>query len=184
MSGHRRSIRLNGFDYSNNGYYFVTVCVQNKFKLFWKNKINNKRADTSVRPYIGSDQIHRPYINNIGWMIEYWFGEISNHFKNVELDEYIIMPDHIHFVLIINNVGVDRCVDPIMENKKTLGNIIQWFKTITTNEYIKNVKQNNWPRFDKRLWQRNFYERIIRNEKEYLRIKEYIRLNPVNKTRL
>ena len=194
MDYNRRSIRLNGFDYSNNGYYFVTVCVQNKLKIFCN--LNNKRADTSVRPYIESNQIICPYIkseylNNIGLMVDYWFNEISNHFENVILDEYVIMPDHIHFILMIKcnrqtphklspnipNVGVDRCVDPII-NKKTLGNIIQWFKTMTTNEYIKNVKIKNWPRFDKRLWQRDYYERIIRNEKEYLRIKEYIRSNP------
>lgn len=177
MDYHRRSIRLGGYNYSENGYYFVTICLQNKLKLFWniENKINGK-----------------------GLMIDYWFDQISKHFKNVLLDEFIIMPDHIRFVLVINNylgrthrsartlnqlnkiVGVDRCVDPIIENKKTLGNVIQWFKTITTNEYIKNIKQNNWLRFEKRLWQRNYYERIIRNEKEYLMIKKYIRDNPKN----
>jgi len=185
---HRRLIRLKGYDYSENGFYFVTICVQNKLKLFWKN--DNKRADTSVRPYIKSDQII-PY-NRIGLMIEYWLNEISNHFKNVFLDEHIIMPDHIHFILIINDyfgrthrsarilnqlnkiVGVDRCVDPL------LGNIIQWFKTMTTNEYIKNVKTKNWPKFDKRLWQRNYYERIIRNEKEYFGYIQYIKDNPKN----
>lgn len=67
-----------------------------------------------------------------------------------------------------------------MENKKTLGNIIQWFKTMTTNEYIKNTKTNNWPRFKKRFWQRDFYERIVRDEKEYLNIKRYIKNNPIN----
>ena len=60
----------------------------------------------------------------------------------------------------------------------TLGLIVGELKSIITNEYIKNVKINDWPKFDKRLWQRNFYERIIRNEKEYLRIKEYIKNNP------
>lgn len=163
MKYHRKSIRLNDFDYSNDGYYFVTICVQNKSKLFWEIN-NNHRADTPVRPYI----------NCIGLMINYWFGEISNHFENIILDEYIIMPDHIHFILIIKNVGVDRRVDP-----KPLGNIIQWFKTMTTNNYLKEIKQNNWPRFDKRLWQRNYYERIIRSEKEYLMIKKYIEDNPI-----
>ena len=177
MDYHRRSIRLKGYDYSENGYYFVTICIQGKLKLFWntENKINEK-----------------------GLMIDFWFGEISNHFGNVKIDEYVIMPDHIHFILVIKNylgrthrsartlnqsnkiVGVDRCVDPINENKKILGNLIQWFKTMTTNEYIKNVKINNWPHFEKRLWQRNFYERIIRSEKEYLIIKKYIKDNPKN----
>jgi len=183
MYSNRHSIRLKDFDYSNNGYYFVTICVQDKLKLFWNDKyIINDREDTGVLPY---------KINNIGLMINFWLNEIQNHFKNVIIDEYIIMPDHIHFILIINNylgrthrsartsnainqfVGVDRCVDP-----KLLGNIIQWFKTMSTNEYIKNIKLNNWPRLNKRLWQRNYYEHIIRNEKEYLRIREYIKMNP------
>jgi REP element-mobilizing transposase RayT len=59
-----------------------------------------------------------------------------------------------------------------------LGIIVGELKSIITNEYIKNVKTKNWPRFDKRLWQRDFYERIIRDEKECLRVKEYIRNNP------
>jgi len=197
---HRRSIRLKGFDYANNGFYFITICVQDKLKLFWD--INEKRADTSVRPYIKSNQTIHPS-DKIGSMIDYWLNEIPNHFENVAMDKYIVMPDHIHFILIINNyfgrthrsartsnqlnkiVGVDRCVDPFgieivnpNENKETLGNVIQWFKTMSTNEYIKNVKQHNWPKFNKRLWQRNYFERIIRNEKEYLGFKKYIEDNP------
>jgi hypothetical protein len=60
-----------------------------------------------------------------------------------------------------------------------LGTIIGELKSIITNEYIKNVKQNNWPKFNKRLFQRNYYERIIRNEKEYFIYKKYIKENPV-----
>ncbi|MFA7300706.1 MAG: transposase [Candidatus Shapirobacteria bacterium] len=60
-----------------------------------------------------------------------------------------------------------------------MGNIIQWFKTMTTNEYIKNVKNNNWPEFQGRLWQRNYYERIIRDKEELNRIRKYIKNNPV-----
>lgn len=71
-----------------------------------------------------------------------------------------------------NRVGVDRCVYP------KLGDIIQWFKTMTTNEYIKNVNINNWPRFFGKLWQRNYYERIIRNQYEYKRVCDYIKANP------
>ncbi len=90
------------------------------------------------------------------------------------------MPNHIHGILIINkNVEVDPCVDP---NKlvinDTLGIIIKKFKTLTTNIYIKNIKQNNWPKINKRLWQRNYYEHIIRNKTEYLKIKKYIEINP------
>jgi REP element-mobilizing transposase RayT len=56
---------------------------------------------------------------------------------------------------------------------------MQWFKTMTTNEYINNVKNHNWPPFNKRLWQRNFYEHVIRNENELFKIQEYIKSNPL-----
>ena len=57
--------------------------------------------------------------------------------------------------------------------------MVQWFKTMTTNEYIRGVKQKNWHRFNKKLWQRNYYEHIIRSEDSYLQISEYIRTNPM-----
>ena len=72
-----------------------------------------------------------------------------------------------------NRVGVDRCVYP------KLGDIIQWFKTMTTNEYIKLVKQNKLPNFNKRVWQRNYYENIIRTEEIHLKVAEYIKNNPL-----
>jgi REP element-mobilizing transposase RayT len=59
-----------------------------------------------------------------------------------------------------------------------LGNIIDWFKTMTTNEYMRNVRQKNWPSFNGKLWQRNYYEHVIRNEEEMNRIREYIINNP------
>ena len=178
MDYHRRSIRLNGFDYSNNGYYFVTVCVQNRENLF--GEINNGQM----------------ILNEIGKNIEKIF---FDYFKNkyFKMDEYILMQDHFHIIIMIDNKYDDvgaGLLPALNENNervnnennerattrvapttnKTLGKIIGELKSIITNEYIKNVKIKNWPRFDKRLWQRDYYERIIRNEKEYLKIKEYI----------
>jgi REP element-mobilizing transposase RayT len=65
-------------------------------------------------------------------------------------------------------------------NGTSLHSVIQWFKTMTTNEYIRNVKSNNWQRFDGKLWQRNYWEHIIRNDKSHERISEYIKNNPLN----
>jgi len=62
----------------------------------------------------------------------------------------------------------------------TLGGIVNWFKTMTTNQYIRGVKQNRWPAFAGRLWQRNYYEHIIRNEEELNHIRQYIADNPLN----
>jgi len=73
---------------------------------------------------------------------------------------------------------------PLQKQKQQLnpilGQIIQWFKTMTTNYYIQGVKTKNWPRFNKRLWQRNYYEHIIRNEQSLNKIRQYIRTNLLN----
>lgn len=172
----RNSNRIPQHDYSTQGYYFVTICVENRQQIF------------------GTIDNNKMIINNAGNTINFWWGEITRHFPNIELDEYIIMPNHVHG--IINIVGADRCVcpnqcaGPLQNNIKisnngrtrrsapTIFNIIQWFKTMSTNEYIKNVKNNNWPQFNKRLWQRSFHDHIIRNEKSLNNIREYIRTNP------
>lgn len=187
---------MDGFNYSENGYYFVTICTQNRWNIFGEIK-NEKMVP-----------------NDIGKMISKIWNEMSNNYNGIEIDEFILMPDHLHGILVINKnkqmdiflngsmdklpngrtqgsaptslnpinhqiVGVDPCVDPMIKNTTTLGIIIKKFKTLTTKIFIDNVKQNNWPRFNKRLWQRNYYERIIRNEKEYLIKKQYIKSNPI-----
>jgi REP element-mobilizing transposase RayT len=139
-------------------------------------------------------------LNEIGKNIEKIF---FDYFKNkyFKMDEYILMQDHFHIIIMIDNKYDDvgaGLLPALNENNervnnennerattrvapttnKTLGKIIGELKSIITNEYIKNVKIKNWPRFDKRLWQRDYYERIIRNEKEYFKIKEYIKSNP------
>jgi REP element-mobilizing transposase RayT len=87
--------------------------------------------------------------------------------------------------------GADLCVCPDINNDDNynsrcehtgspLYKIVQWFKTMTTNDYIRNVKTNNWKPFNKKLWQRNYYEHIIRNEIELNKIRKYILNNPLN----
>lgn len=107
-------------------------------------------------------------LNPAGEMIKKWLSELKNKFKNIELDEYIIMPNHIHLIIFI-----------IDARQNNIPQIVQWLKTMTTNEYIRNVKQNNWKPFDQKLWQRNYYERVIRNENELNKIRKYIVENPL-----
>jgi len=112
------------------------------------------------------------------------------------------MPNHLHGIIIINNpVGATLCgrPDPIIikrpdqtikqgqahrpaptKNIPILGDIVGWFKTMTTNYYIHGIKNNHWPWFAGRLWQRNYYEHIIRNQKSLNRIRNYIKNNPEN----
>ncbi len=141
-------------------------------------------------------------MNNAGRMIEKWWNELNRKFSNVGTDEFVVMPNHMHGIIVITvgadpqndgnvvSVGADLCVCPNSggtqnnDNKGAhtgapLQKIIQWFKTMTTNEYIRGVKTSGWPSFDIRLWQRNYYEHIIRNDNELDKIREYIVNNPL-----
>jgi REP element-mobilizing transposase RayT len=188
---HRRSIRLKGYDYSQSGYYFITVCTQGRRCLF------------------GEIEKGRMILNDAGKMIGHWWNELKNKNANIEIDEYVIMPNHCHGIIGIAgdaggwgkggqgergghagppvHVGADLCVCPenvLGENAdspvrgRPINEMIQWFKTMTTNEYIRNVKQNRWGPFDGKLWQRNYYEQIVRDEISLRRIREYIVNNP------
>lgn len=155
----RKPIRLKKYDYSRNGAYFITICTKNRSHIFGE--------------IVGATLCGRP--NRPDKMVEKWLFELENKFKNIEIDNYIIMPDHIHFILfnhgVTNTVTGDHLGSPLPE-------IIDWFKTMTTNEYIRGVRKNLFPPFDKHLWQRSYHDHIIRNQKEYRTISKYIYENP------
>lgn len=169
---HRRSIRLQGYDYSQTGLYFVTICMQNRACL------------------LGEIQMGQMQLNSAGEMIYRWWSALPNKFPSVVIDAFVVMPNHVHGIIIItdNPVGADLCVCPDPDNNTQvqgahagapLPTIVQWFKTMTTNEYIRGVKNLGWEPFNKRLWQRNYYEHIIRNEEYFQRIREYVHTNPL-----
>ncbi len=167
---HRRSIRLKGYDYSQPGLYFVTICTQDRLPLF--GKIKNRQM----------------VLNDAGIMVKNWWNELSNKYPNIELHRHITMPNHFHGIIQI--VGADLCVcpdderdGPILQGEHAgspLQAMVQWFKTMTTNQYICNVKRFGWGPFKGKLWQRNYYEHIIRDEKSYNLLSEYIVNNPRN----
>ena len=163
---HRRSIRLQDFDYASAGAYYVTICAQGRECLFGA--------------VVDGVMIE----NDAGRMVGRWWKELANKFGGVEPDTFVIMPDHFHGIIFL--VGADLCVRPDLppENESgahtgaPLPTIIQWFKTMSTNEYIKNVSPSRWPVFPGRLWQRNYFERVIRNDAELDQFRDYIQTNP------
>ena len=208
----RHSIRLRGYNYANSGGYFVTICLNQRIRknqrgglgfglgrggTYFQQKGQTRRsAPTGFMNYgfdfptFGLVENGVMMLNDCGKMVEKYILEIINNtdkFSHIKIDEYIVMPDHIHAIITITNpsnrAGADLRVCPpktkIYPTPIQLGTIIQWFKTMTTNEYANNVKTINWQPFHKRLWQRNYYEYIIRNEIEYAKISEYIRKNPI-----
>lgn len=180
----RRSIRLKIFDYSSSGRYFITICVHRRQCLLG-DIVNGKMV-----------------LNNAGKMIQKWLMKIPERFKNTTLDEYQIISNHLHIIIVIgekmdnspvgagfmparksgfvptqSNRATTR-VAPTGGNIITLGNIIGAFKSLSTYDYINGVKNKNWQPFNKRLFQHNFYEHIIRNENDLNEIREYIKNNP------
>jgi len=140
----RHLIRMQSYDYSLPGAYFITICSQNQQCLFGK--------------IINGEMV----LNNGGKIIRDWWLELEQKFPNIQLDQYIVMPNHIHGIIIIsettiNTVGADLCVCPYKKSKEgehtgsPLHKTLQWFKTMTTNEYIYNVKHEKWKPFYKRL---------------------------------
>ncbi len=200
---HRRSIRLKGYDYASAGAYFITICAQNRERMF------------------GAVDKEGMQLNGAGRMVERWCRELPNKFPGIIADRHVVMPDHFHCIIILgagttgadymatgnigtdkiaaDHIGADRCVGPesadhsgqthrsaqtvMQQNPGESGNpgipgIIQWFKTMTTNEYIRGVRNAGWRPFDRRLWQRNYYEHIVRQDGSIDRIRKYIDDNP------
>ena len=163
---HRRSIRLPGYDYAQPGAYFITVCVHDRRSLF------GEVIDGQMR------------LNEAGRMVERWWRQLPNKFASAMVDEFVVMPNHIHGIVI--NVGADPRVRPGPDdaaNQDTLmgaplPGILRWFKTMTTNEYIRGVRDGRWTPFSGRLWQRNYYEHVVRDEKGLNAAREYVRHNP------
>ncbi len=147
----RRSIRLKKYNYSRSNAYFVTICVQNRECLLG-NIINNKVS-----------------LSELGKLVEKNWNKLIQRFTNINLDSYVVMPNHFHGIIIINP-----------PNQPTISSIMGAFKSITTKEYIQGIQDHHWPDFEGRIWQKNYYEHIIRDEKSLEILRNYIRNNPSN----
>jgi REP element-mobilizing transposase RayT len=154
------------------------------------NFINNNVGAGSSRPNI--KQINK---TKIGEEVENEIRNLPNRYKNIKCDEYVIMPNHFHCIIEIKIVGAESIsaqdcgeqskradIESAPTDKPNIPKIIQTFKRHTTIEYIKMVKDEIVPPFEKRIWQRNYYENIIRNEKQYIMVSEYIKNNPLKWT--
>ena len=161
------STRLNGYDYAQAGYYFITICT--KDRIYWFGNIKNSEM---IKSKIGE-------ITDKCWL------EIPSHFPFVELDKFIIMPNHIHGIIIINEqqiannkrrdakfcVSTEEYKNKFGPQSKNLSSIIRGFKI-----GVKNFTKQNKIDF---AWQGRFYDRIIRNEEELNKIRQYIIDNPI-----
>lgn len=188
---HRRSIRLRGYDYSQPGGYFVTICTQDHACLF------------------GDVTGGQMQLNAAGQMVLAEWTALAERFPTIQLDAFVVMPNHVHGVILIvarPPVGaglvparnVPNGIGPIPEighpqgvplrNDPTrlmaapvfsLADIVRVFKSRTTVAYKQGIERFDGATFCGRLWQRNYFEHIIRNDNDMDRIREYIATNPL-----
>ncbi len=166
-----KQYRYKNYDYSEDGFYFITICTKNRVELFGD--------------IVGDEMV----LSEDGKIAEKFWLKISDHFPFVKLDEFVIMPNHIHGIINIvpagennnenNNVGTGHCPVPTQKYSKfghvmpkSISTIIGSFKSIVTKTINQKYKSDNI------IWQPRFYDRIIRNENELNRIRQYIIDNP------
>ena len=112
-------------------------------------------------------------LNEAGKMVERIWYELSQFYPGVDIDSTIIMPNHLHGNIVLT--GDIAVTAP----RLSLPDVVHRFKSLTTNNYIKGVGREGWKPFRNRLWQRNYYEHVIRNDDELDRIRQYIEENPM-----
>ena len=136
---HRKSPRIPGFDYSSVNYYFLTVCTHNRKCIFGKPE----------------------QLNLFGKIAEEKIKEIPIHYQNAKIDKYVVMPNHVHMILIIS-----------VEGSMKADQIIAQYKSAVTKK-IREIEPK------KEVWQRSFHDHIIRNQNSYEKIRNYIDGNPL-----
>ena len=151
----RRSIRLHGYDYSQVGAYFVTVCARNRECLFG-DAVNGKTM-----------------LNEFGEIVAESWKWLATRYGYVELDEWMIMPNHMHGIIVINDVFKGGSRTAPTENRKPIGRLVGAFKTVSAKR-INHLRDT----LGVKIGQRNYFEHIIRNDDELNRIREYIANNP------
>ena len=157
----RRSIRWKGFHYASPRAYYVTVCVHQR------------------RCLLGAARDERIVLSSAGRAVDAAWRLLPARFGHVALDEFVIMPNHVHGIIRLRPLARDG--EPAFG--EPLGEIVRWFKARTTRAYIHGVRDEGWPAFDRRLWQRGFHDRVIRDEEELAHARAYIFRNPARWSR-
>jgi putative transposase len=150
----RRSIRLKGYDYSQAGAYFVTIVAHERACLF------GEIVDGQTR------------LDDAGRVVQTVWRDLINHYPGIECDAFVVMPNHVHGILVLGaTVGAGLKPAP---TRHGLFEIIRGFKTFSARRINEMRDASGTP-----IWQRNYYEHIIRNEAELTRIREYVANNPL-----
>ncbi len=149
----RKTNRMENYDYSTPGAYFITVCTANREKLFW----NSVGADI-IRP-------QNAPLSAIGKIVEQGILQMASHYENVTVDKYCVMPDHIHLIL-----RIESDIDGRMISAPTVSTVVGSMKRWVSKQV------------DRAIWQKSFYDHRIHNQQDYNEIWQYIENNPLKYT--
>ncbi|MGB6537901.1 MAG: transposase [Xanthobacteraceae bacterium] len=150
----RRSLRLRGYDYAQAGAYFVTICTHDRTCLF------------------GDVVDGRMRLNEAGQLAATVWSNTLRRFPEIDLDMFVVMPNHLHGIIVLSDAAAGTRPAP------TVGDVIGAFKSLFTVQFIDGVKNKRWAAFNRRIWQRNYYEHVIRDERDLTRVRRYIDENP------
>lgn len=153
----RKKNRLKDYDYSNSGYYFITICIKNKKQILGKINV----GANCVRPKI--ECTNEISLSNIGKIINKEINKIENIYENVIINKYVIMPNHIHMIVVLRNSQIGRT-----QFAPTVSQIVKQFKGAISKQIGFSV------------WQKSYHDHIIRNELNYYKIWQYIDTNIKN----
>ena len=164
---------MTGYDYSQDGIYFITICSRERENIFAQIGVGAPLAcarthNTQNQPHMNHEKTIK--LTEIGKIIEKQWHEIPIQFDFVSLDEFIIMPNHVHGIVIIKKRAQTS-------SAPTLGYILRAFKSKCTMEYLNLIKSYGTYKSVK-IWQRSYHDHIIRNEESLNKIRDYIRNNP------
>ncbi|MBN2107361.1 MAG: transposase [Deltaproteobacteria bacterium] len=156
---HRRSIRLQGYDYAGAGAYFVTICAHDHNSLF------GEIVDGKI------------VLNNMGQVVLACWNDLPHHYKNLELDFFTIMPNHVHGIMaLLDTTFVGAGLKPAPTGKRHgLPEMVRALKTFSSKRINQIRKTPGMP-----VWQRNYYDHVIRDDDDLNRIREYVINNPAN----
>ena len=155
----RKPNRLREYDYSQTGAYFITICTQNRKRIL--SQIN-----------VGTGVLDCPQIQLLkhGEIADNYIRQLNDFYEHISVDQYVIMPDHIHILLTVQN-GQSRT--PVPTNEKEGGN-----KNSTVSKFVSTLKRFCNKEFGENIWQSRYYDHVIRNQKDYDEIWQYIENNP------
>ena len=162
----RKLQRLSLYDYSQNGLYFITICTQNMICLF------------------GNIRDSQMTLNSAGAMIHEEFLNTAAIYNNITVEKFIVMPNHLHSILVIDNdkvmseVGTSKNGTTRRSFPTSISEFVQRFKSYTTHLYIEGVKNSIYAPFNQKIWEKSFHDHIIRDEVDYSNHWNYIDQNP------